>query len=394
MSAGKVYLQKQRTASQRIIAASLIWPHPRKMLPVLPDPRQYPSNPHPLLDLVTPLLQERDLGRLVAAESALDSEIARHLAAEHDHEIAAAFAGADAASLRILTDRLRAVIAHPSKPGAPYAVPFAIPVVFVAGTRGTHTLPGRLPDIDAVKRLLTEHGILQASGDVSISARFVDRDQLLAVKPSQLARWRDALQYASGGLPAEFTESPIEVNGDGVFLRYLVGVAMQQPDQPPVVALNTPLGPWAMALTKLLGDQLKHDTLTLFPLPRAPQTWLAALDDGRHAQQEIRFQVFVSNTLRKLREAGETPVAVFSAHQGGELRVTLGAAENTEEWAGFVWPLAPLDRIDAIQHMMEALLRECHHDAFRVVSEVMPAVKDNLPYFPLPAEVPAAPTHH
>jgi len=364
------------------------------MLPVLPDPRQYPASTHPLLKLVQPLLQERDLGRLVAAESGLDSELAGLLAAERDDDVAATLAAADPAALRILTDRIRQLLARPAKADVAYAVPFAIPVVFVAGTRGSHTIAGRLPDVDAVKRLLTEQGVFQAGADISLSGRLVDRDQLVAIKPSQQARWRDALQYASGGLPADFAESPIEVNGDGVFLRYLVGVAMQQPDQPPVVSFNAAPGLWAMALTKLLGEQLKHDTLTLFPLPRAPQPWLAALDDGRHALQEIRFQVFVSNTLRKLREAGETPVAVFSAHEGNELRVTLGAAANTEEWAGFVWPLAPLDRVDALQHMMEALLRECHHDAFRVVTEVLPAIKDNLPYFPLPAELPAAPTQH
>jgi hypothetical protein len=149
-----------------------------------------------------------------------------------------------------------------------------------------------------------------------------------------------------------------------------------------------------MALSKQLGLSLKHDALTLFPLPRAPQNWLAALEDGRVAQQEIRFQVFASNTLRKLREAGETPVAVFSCHEGGELRVTLGAENNGESWAGFVWPLALFDRIEAIQHSMTDLLRECRHEDIRVIADVLPSLKDDLPYFPIPTELPAGSTRH
>lgn len=361
----------------------------------LPDPRRYGAAPHPLHALAAPLLAERDLGRLVSAEAALDDALRAHLAVGDDAAIEQAIDHApDSAIRRVLSDRLRAVVAQPAANAEQHAVPFAIPVVLVAGVRGKHTLPGRLPDIAAVQRLLTEHGVFAADASVFLSGKLIDREQLAAIAPSRLVRWRDTLQYATGGLPHEFAESPAEVNGDGVFLRYLVGVAMQPADAPAAVRLNAAPGPWAMALTKVLGEQLKHDALTLFPLPRAPQAWLAALDDGRVAQQEIRFQVFVSNTLRKLREAGETPVAVLSCHQGDELRVTLGAEKNGEEWAGFVWPLAPLDRIDTIQHNMAALLRECHHDDIRVLPEILPSLKDNLPYFPLPTELPAQAHDH
>jgi hypothetical protein len=365
-------------------------------LPILPDPRRYTgSDAHSLHTLANTLLAERDLGRMVAAEAALDSALQTQLAAQDDAALLAAIAASpNAGVLRVLTERLRIAVGQPAAGAAHHAIVFALPIVFVAGVRGSHTLPGRLPDIDAVTRLLTSHGLLAEGADIQLSAKLIDRDQLLAVQPSQLARWRDVLQYASGGLPHDFKESPIEVNGDGVYLRYLIGVAMQPADAAPVLQLNAPMGPWAMALTKLLGDQLKHDALTLFPLPRAPQGWLAALDDGRIAQQEIRFQVYASNTLRKLREAGETPVAVLSSHEGNELRVTIGAEKNGEEWAGFIWPLGPLDRIDTLQHNMVALLRECHHDDIRVLPDVLPTMKDSLPYFPIPTELPPTATRH
>lgn len=365
-------------------------------LPALPDPRRYShSATSPLHELAQALLGERNLGRLVAAESALDAQLLQYLGASDDAVIQAALDSAPSmAVFRLLTERLRHVVEQPVVGTAQHAVLFAIPIVMVAGVRGKHEIPGKLPDVAAVQTLLTQQGILQAGGDVLLSARLLDREQLLAIQPSQLLRWRDVLQYASGGIPHDFKESPVKVDGDGVFLRYLVGVAMQPADAAPVVQLNAPSGAWAMALAKLLGEQLKHDAMTFFPLPRAPQAWLAALDDGRVAQQEIRFQVYASNTLRKLRETGETPVAVLSSHEGNELRVTLGSATNGEEWAGFIWPLAGLDRVDAIQHMMVGLLRECHHDAFRVLTEILPSAKDNLPYFPIPTELPDSATRH
>jgi len=364
-------------------------------LPLLPDPRRYGGEPANLHTLASQLLNERNLGRLVAAESALDQALHSLLEAGDDAAIEMALQTApNMAVVRLLNERLRVAVERPAAGNTRHAVLFAIPLVLVAGVRGKHVIEGQLPDVAAVQDLLTEQGLFRAGAEISLSGKLLDRDQLLAIKPSQLARWRDVLQYASGGLPHDFTPAPVQVDGDGVYLRYLVGVAMQPADEAPVVQLNAASGAWAMALTKLLSNQLKHDAMTLFPLPRAPQTWLAALDDGRVAQQEIRFQVFASNTLRKLREAGETPVAVLSSHDSGELRVTLGAEKNGEEWAGFIWPLGPLDRVDAVQHMMVELLRECHHDDIRVLTELLPTVKDNLPYFPLPTELPQAATRH
>jgi len=362
-------------------------------LPALPDPRHYPADfgDHPLISLTQKLLQERDLGAMVRNEAALDELLREHLVRSNDVAIEAALDAAPSQHVRqALSDRLRAVLSQPAADATQYAIPFAIPTVWVAGVRGKLSMPGKLPDINAVRTLLLEQGVFAANADVLISGKLLEQEQVRAIAPSQLARWRDVLQYASGGLPHDFQEAPIEVNGDGVFLRYLVGLAMQPAHGEPVIQLGKPLGPWAIALAKLLGEQMKHEGLTLFPLPRAPQAWLNALDDGRAAQLEIRFQVFVSNILRKLRTAGESPVAVLSAHDNGEIRVTIGAERNGEQWEGFVWPLAALDKVEVLQQQMVGLLRECQQEAIRVLPDVLPTIKDNLPYFPLPTELDAA----
>lgn len=367
-------------------------------LPALPDPRRYPADfgDHTLLTLTGKLLQERDLGAMVRNEAALDEMLRDYLTRSDDAAIDAALdAAPDQATRQTLSDRLRAVLGQATSSAAQYAIPFAIPIVWVAGVRGKLLMPGKLPDVDAVRRLLIEQGLIAADADVLISGKLLDQEQLRAIAPSQLGRWRDVLQYASGGLPHDFKEAPMEVNGDGVFLRYLVGVAMQTAQGEPAIQLGKPLGTWAIAFAKLLGEQMKHDGLTLFPLPRAPQAWLNALDDGRAAQLEIRFQVFVSNILRKLRTAGESPVAVLSAHDNGEIRVTIGAERNGEQWEGFVWPLAALDKVEVLQQQMVGLLRECQQDSIRILPNVLPTIKDNLPYFPLPTELDAvASTKH
>lgn len=363
--------------------------------PKLPDPRQYPSDipANPLLQRLLTLLSERDLGAMVRNEAALDAALEACLSQSEDALLAEALAHAPSQAMRrVLEHRLDTVLARPQPGSGQYAIPFALPIVWVAGVRGKLTLPGRLPDIEEITALLKTHGLIAPDADIWLSARLLEREALAAIAPSQLARWRDVLQYASGGLPHEFTEAPLQVNGDGVFLRYLVGVALQKQDAPPVVQLNAPPGPWAIALAKLLGQQMHQDGLTLFPLPRAVQSWRSALADGRHAQMEIRFQVFASNILRKLRTEGETPVAIFSAHDNGEIRVTIGAEKNGENWEGFVWPLDAADPLETIQQQMIDLLRDCQHDTIRVMPEVLPTLKDRMPYFPLPIELPGTPS--
>jgi len=337
----------------------------------------------------------RDMGRMVSTEAALDAELLRHLEAGDDQALAAVLANAqDHAEARVLNDRLRAVIARGNGVASSHCVVFAIPIVLVAGSRTEITIPGELPRIEAVRQLLIDCNIIAADTDLHLSSRLVERDALLDIKPSTLLQWRNTQELPADGLQMPLEPAPITFKGDGVYLRYLVGTVIQRQDQPAAIQLNAAPGTWSMALSKLLGEQLANPILTLFPLPRAPQALLAALEDGRHAQQDIRFQVFASNTLRSLRDKGETPVAVLSTHENGELRVTLGAEKNGEEWAGFVWPLSTLDRVDLIQQMMVGLLRECHHDDIRIIPEVLPTVMNNLPYFPLPTELPASTVRH
>lgn len=261
------------------------------------------------------------------------------------------------------------------------ALVFALPIVLVAGIKGKLQLPGRLPDIGAVKALLTKHGVIRADSDVYLSGKLQHLDDLSAIRPSQLQQWKSALRYASGGLPLELKEEPMLLDGEAVFLRFLVGVAMQPNDGEPAIRLNGDINSWGMPLTHLLGEQLGRDGLTLFAIPRPPQLLPAALQQGYFARQEVHMQVTVSNMLRKLRTAGETPVATLAAHEGGELRLTISSQENRDNWQGFVWPLSPLDNIELICQNFRQLMVECHVDDVRIIDTVQPAQHLGLPLF-------------
>lgn len=370
------------------------------MTTLLPDPRQYLGNAaspesNDLHQLANALLGEREPGGLVRREAELDAALTSLLNTASDALLKETQQTAPSAiSAKLLHDRLNQILALPAAASGQQVIAFAIPIVLVTGARVPLTLPARLPDIDAVIALLRQHQVLTADADVYLSAQLLAPNTLADVKPSQLWRWKSALQYASRGLPTSLEAEPIKLDGEAVVLRYLVGAVMQPAQGAPALALSQPNPAWALAFSRVLGEQLKHEALTLFPLPRSPLPWLAAQQDGRRAQMEVRFQVFASNSLRKLRQNGETPVAVFSTHENGELRVTLGDQVNGERWDGFVWPLAASDNLAAIQHDMVDLLRECHHDAVRFVPQVLPSVKDQLPYFPLPSELPASPLTH
>lgn len=360
----------------------------------LPDSRRYPrvDARDSLIRLAMSLLTERDLGALVRKEADLDAELSRLLGQHDDAAVGEALGKVPSQEVYFcLYDRLRQVVERPPVDAGRHNLFFALPLVLVAGSRGPLSLPGVLPDAAAVAALLREQGIFGADAEIELSERLATETQLAVVRPSELARWRDD---PAAALP-DFEPQPLQVNGEAVLLRFIVGVARQPAQAQAAVELNAKPGQWGLALTKLLAEQWKLDGLTLFPLPRSPQAWLPARHDGRTARLHIQFEVFASNMLRKLRQGGEQPVAVLSAHDNDEIHVTLGAAANSEVWEGFVWPLQPLDRVDTVINVMVELLRECRLEQIHCLPEVMPAVQDGLPYFPLPTELSSLPgTRH
>lgn len=361
----------------------------------LPDPRLYPRvNPNnPLIRTLMSLLTEHDAELVIQKRKTLHTQLAEVLATQDHAALNAALTQAPSHyAYSVLWEALRQVVEQADPYSAQSATLFAIPLILVAGIKGQAQLPGKLGDIDAITALLKQHDVIAADADVYLSARLAHPEQMASVNPAQLALWRDQLQYASGGLPVALEEAPVQFKDEGVFARFIVGIAIQREDAPPAIKLNARIGAWGVPLAQEIGRQLQTNGVTLFTIPRAPQSWLAAQESARQTQNETRLQVATSNALRSIRNNGRTPVVVMAAHESGEIRITFAAQEDDERWEGFVWPLAPLDDAAQILAFAQDLFAECHVDEVRVIDAVQPDRVGELPFF-VTAHIPPV-AHH
>ncbi|WP_156970677.1 hypothetical protein [Andreprevotia chitinilytica] len=325
------------------------------------------------------LLTEADAGEITRKREALTALIASLVESHDSPGLNAALTQAPSQdAYKVLWDTLRDVVETPATTANQWAVPFAIPVILVAGFKGEATLPGEV-DAAALLDLLKSNGVIAADANAWLHNQLLSADQLAAINPSLLTAWRDQLQN-----PADHNWQlhPLKFKDEAVFQRYLVGVMVQQRDAQPAIQLNPSAGQWTLALAQKLGEMLKTNGVTLFPIPRVPLAWLPALETGRVTQLETRLQVATSNALRSIRSAGHWPVVTIAGHEGGEIRITYSSREDKERWEGFVWPLAPLDSAERIRHFAEDLLRECHLDDIRIIDAVQPDQdSDGLPFF-------------
>ncbi|UXY13929.1 DUF2863 family protein [Chitiniphilus purpureus] len=358
----------------------------------LPDPRRYPRvNPqNPVIRALMAYLTAPDAATAADKRCALVEQLTSLLAAADHYALNGALTQAPSQeAYKALWQVLREVVEQPPPSGAEWNVLFTIPVILVAGARSPLQLPGRLPEPAAVLALLRQHGVVDADADLLLSPALVHPGDMAAINPALLAQWRD-LPYAeaAAALGKAVREAPVQLKNEGVFLRYLVGLARQRRDGAAPLRLGGQVGAWGMPLAQLIGDALQQEGLTLFAIPRAPQPWLAAQDSARATQLETQLQVAVSNAVRSIRSKRRTPAVVLAAHEGGELRITFSSQEDGERWEGFVWPLAPLDSVEQIHGFAEALLRECQVDDVRVIDTVQPDKDGELPFF-VTAHIPA-----
>ncbi|MDW5416114.1 hypothetical protein R6242_05960 [Iodobacter sp. CM08] len=351
----------------------------------LPDPRLYArvNAQNPIIRLLMSLLTESSSALVQQKREELTALLADTLAIQDHAALNAAMTQAPSLDAYLeLWSLLRAAVENAPKNAEHYAIPFAIPVILVAGFKGTTELAGQLSDVDAVLALLKQHEVISPDADVWLSAKLVHAETLASVNPSQLSQWRDQLQYASGGLPLDLNTSPMPLKDEAVFLRYLVGVAMQNKDAAPAIKLGGNLGAWGMQLANLIGEQLKTNGVTLFPIPRTPMPWLTAGEAGRETQLQTRLQLMASNALRSIRSKGRTPVICIAAHENAEIRITFSTIEDAERWEGFVWPLSAWDHVEKIHQYAVELFRECMVSDIRIIENVQPNMdSDQLPFF-------------
>ncbi|WP_246210760.1 hypothetical protein [Vogesella oryzae] len=280
---------------------------------------------------------------------------------------------------QILWDALRDAAERPGS--GRHAVIFAVPVVLVIGSKNKVTLPDRIGDVDRLNAIFREHGVFAPGAEVFLSGKLLHPDSVVGISSSQIYRYTRQLADAASGLPLALPAAAITAKDEGVFLRYLIGVAMRDDGAEPPVKLGGSVGAWGVPLMKFLGEELKTDGVTLFPIPRVPMPLMQAIVAANQARLEVALQVFASTQIRKLRDQGEEPVAVVSAHDNGELHFTISAAGNAKDWGGFVWPLAAQDVVGQIETTFRILMLECQVNDVRVVPQVQPEQQDGIPLF-------------
>ncbi|QKJ67864.1 hypothetical protein HQN60_14670 [Deefgea piscis] len=352
----------------------------------LPDPRLYPRvNPqNPIIRQLMSLLTERDAAQVAQKRLGLQQLMAELLMAKDHYALNGALTQAPSQDAWMtLWHALRQEVESPSQHAQQSATLFAIPVVLVAGCKGEATLPSEI-DGDAALAILREHGVIAADADAWLSGALLGPDILAAISPAQLAEWRATLSSASD-FPIDSAGSAIKFKDEAVALRYLIGVAIERTGKPAAITLGGQVGSWGMPLANLIGETLKTDGVTLFPIPRTPLPWLSAQDVGRVTQLETRLQVMTSNALRSIRSKGRTPVVTVAAHENNEIRITFASKEDVERWEGYVWPLLPSDHVELIAQYIQELMLECRMTDLVFVDGVQAVLDtDGLPLFITP----------
>jgi len=249
---------------------------------------------------------------------------------------------------------------------------FALPLIIITGSRRPIKVPGVVPDIEMIADLFRTHGTLGPSRNFGLGNALCALETIEGIRPGEVYAWtRDP-----GASRRELLPAAIEAGtpGEHVHLRFLVGAAIAPASEPSFVETASNIGVWGMPLTRALSAQLAQAQVEVLPLARPPLDLMRAGHAGRHAQLETAFNLFASNAVRRLRGGTGDPDAVISAHDDGDLRISLSSPFDRTTIEGFRWPLHPLDDLAALTNSITGLLQECRVTNLDFAAQVLPAL--------------------
>ena len=329
---------------------------------LIPDPRRYGAGAPTALNSI-------------ADDNGLHAAVAHALASGDSTQVDTALRAAPSRAAYVRLWNTIADVAHSTaggEPGAIVARLFAIPLVIVIGSRRPAQWPGVIADIAAVTDLFRQHGALGPTQNFGLGNALCSWETLAGVTPSEIYRWTREV----GGERRELPPSPValEQPGEQVQLRFIVGAAIAPAVEPSFVETASNIGKWGMPLTRELAKQLAQPNVEVLPLARPPRDLMNAAHDGRFAQLETAFTLFASNAVRRVRTATGDPVAVISAHDDGDVRVSLASPFDESLSEGFRWPLHPLDDLAAVLGSIEGMLADCRIPNVECSRTVLPAL--------------------
>lgn len=244
--------------------------------------------------------------------------------------------------------------------------PFVLPVVIVAANAQPVTIPGQLADVSALRELWARHQVFAEDADIWLCNRLIHAAALQDIRPTMVFDWSRSTQAAHAGWPQlPPAAALVNVQQEAAYLRFIPGL-LKAPTPP--LWPRSPSG-WGREAAQWLSGLLGASGATALALPRAPQPLLAALDDGRRAQQEIAAQLFLGNAIRQFREQGTQPAAILAVHDNHELRVCLDDGTRSQVYSRH---LEALDDVAAIEQDLCQFLHECQLATVQVIPTVQP----------------------
>lgn len=328
---------------------------------MLADPRRYGAGDRssPLLALAESGSRTADLasGLRELAAANRDDEIARLLAAAPSQR---AYAG--------LWEALCAAVEKPARDDALAPRVFAMPWVIVAGASAPAEVPCVLRDVAALAATLEEHGVFGASRNLGLANALCSMESVERLRPGAVLAWSPVERAA------DLPPAPIRLTRgeESVHVRLLAGAAIAPAHAPDIVESGGNIGRWGTPALRAMAAQLATPGVELLPMPRPPAGLYSAAYAGRRAGIEAAFNLFMSNTVRRFRMAVGDPVATLSAHESGELRITLSNVLNEGLTEGFRWPLHPAEDLVELQCVIVAMVEACRLDEPRIELRVLP----------------------
>ena len=231
---------------------------------------------------------------------------------------------------------------------------FAIPLILVAGSKTKSRLKPQI-DTEKLNKFFNDNNLFLPNSDCFISGKLIDSNTISSIKYSQLYYWVRNLHQSKLWLPISIEGSSIETLNDGVFLRFLIGVGIDNNGSSGIDtnAIQNNL----MGLMSLIGDELKADGVTLFPIPFAPVPISSAFAVGVEYRTEIAISVAISNIVKKMREERLTPRAIIST-QGEAIKIIVKPLEDSELIETILWNLTKFTNFEATLQQITNLLHD------------------------------------
>lgn len=232
---------------------------------------------------------------------------------------------------------------------------FAFPVVLVVGSTEQVTLANAINQVQ-LEELLLRKQVLVNSTPSFISGKLYDLEGIARLRPSNLFNFITDVTTVDTWNEELISAKPIINLGEGVHLRFLVGVSRFEKGQAAgLIAANyAQLG---LELLQLISAYLSQANATIFPIPFPPCALSEAAVIGEYYRNEINVSLRLSNLVKKLRLDGKYPELKLSSQKNNlQIEVWLSNAEQPEEI--LIWSLQRADDFAKISQTLAALFAD------------------------------------